>query len=204
MSSFDPFSDAYRRQASDLKKAAQKHSKTLTKLGVVVLLLFGAWSAYYQVEPEELANYQDQPATLITTVVTLPNTDVRQVSNSMRTMITDANTQQMLPAGNSSSMVLVGFGDTIRDLVDTLLTVDARSAAEGAAANRLNEVIRLENSRATELAGLLQRALGLSLEQPQASDPKILSDERSNSLIVSATAERLASIKALIAALDAK
>ena len=47
------------------------------------------------VEPEDLDRYADQPATLITTVVSLPNTDVRQLSNSMRTMITDTKVMHM-------------------------------------------------------------------------------------------------------------
>ncbi len=54
MSSFDPFSDAYRRQASDLKKAVQRHRRRLINLAIIGLVLFGAWSSYYQVEPEEL------------------------------------------------------------------------------------------------------------------------------------------------------
>lgn len=49
------------------------------------------------VSPEDLDRYADQPAVLINTVVDLPNTDVRTLSNSMRTMFTDANTQQIIP-----------------------------------------------------------------------------------------------------------
>ncbi|QDV04703.1 Bacterial type II/III secretion system short domain protein [Planctomycetes bacterium Poly30] len=54
------------------------------------------------------------------------------------------------------------------------------------------------------LRGIWSRALGLNPAEPRADDPRILSDDRTNSLILTATAERLADIKDLIAALDAK
>ena len=53
--------------------------------------------------PEDLQDFADQPATLIHTVLNLPNTDVRTLTNSMRAMLTDANTQQIIPVGNSNS-----------------------------------------------------------------------------------------------------
>ena len=42
---------------------------------------------------DELHLAGQHPALLMTAVVTLPHVDVRQLSNSLRTMITDANTQ---------------------------------------------------------------------------------------------------------------
>ena len=102
------------------------------------------------VEPERLAEYEDQPATLITTVVSLPNTDVRQVSNSMRSMITDPNTQQMLPAGNSQSMVLVGFGSNVVALANMLKIIDTASKTEPTPAEF--DVIKLEYASAEDIA----------------------------------------------------
>ncbi|MFT5152742.1 MAG: hypothetical protein ACI841_002741, partial [Planctomycetota bacterium] len=60
------------------------------------------------------------PARLYSHLVHLPGTDVRQLSNALRTLITDANTQQMLPAGNTDVMVLVGFGPSIECLAEVL------------------------------------------------------------------------------------
>lgn len=79
------------------------------------------------VDEEHLAAAAGHPAVLCTTVIDLPNTDVRQLSNSMRTMITDANTQQMLPAGNTNSLVLVGTGTSVADLVRMLRLIDRAS-----------------------------------------------------------------------------
>jgi hypothetical protein len=63
------------------------------------------------------------PAMIFTTVVDLPRVDVRQLANSMRTLISDANTQQMLPAGNSNSMVLTGTGGQLAAVVEMLHAV---------------------------------------------------------------------------------
>ena len=109
------------------------------------------------VEPERLAEYEDQPATLITTVVSLPNTDVRQVSNSMRSMITDPNTQQMLPAGNSQSMVLVGFGSNVVALANMLKIIDDASQTEVIPPEF--DVIKLEYASAEDIAATVEELL---------------------------------------------
>ena len=44
----------------------------------------------------------------IAPVLNLPNTDVRTLTNSMRAMLTDANTQSIIPVGNSNSLILTG------------------------------------------------------------------------------------------------
>jgi hypothetical protein len=51
----------------------------------------------------------------------------------MRTMFTDANTQQIVPVGNSNSLILTGFGSPVAKWVRMLLEVDeaaARTMAE--------------------------------------------------------------------------
>jgi hypothetical protein len=77
-----------------------------------------------QVDPEDLEEYADQPATLISTVVHLPNTDVRQLSNSMRTMFPDPNTNQLLPAGNTNSMIVTGSAARFVAIVRMLKLID--------------------------------------------------------------------------------
>ena len=64
------------------------------------------------------------------TVLNLPNTDVRTLSNSLRTMLTDANTQQIIPLGNSNSVLLSGFGSNVAALAKMLQFVDEASAAD--------------------------------------------------------------------------
>ncbi len=167
------------------------------------------------VEPENLADYQDQPATLITTVVTLPNTDVRQVSNSMRTMITDANTQQMLPAGNSNSMVLVGFGSNVVALANMLSIIDEASKSETPTPEF--DMIKLEYAVPDDVASIVEELLEAAnqarnqqqqVQGAQGSinrnqgEAKIIVDSRTSSLLIVALPEEMPRIKELIARLD--
>ena len=88
-------------------------------------------SAHF-VEPDDLDLYRERAATLITTSIMLPNTDVRTLSNSMRTMLTDANTQQIIPVGNSHGIILTGFGPDVCDLADLIRRIDATQAKAAA------------------------------------------------------------------------
>ena len=56
----------------------------------------------------ELARWADHPAFLIRTQLVLPGIDVRTLSNSLRQMFTDAQTQQIIPVGNSDGLILTG------------------------------------------------------------------------------------------------
>ncbi|MCP3918818.1 MAG: hypothetical protein GY711_24995 [bacterium] len=73
--------------------------------------------AFFNGPPSELRRH---PARLFSVLLRLPRVDVRQLSNSMRTMITDANTQQMLPIGNTDFLMLTGFGANVAALARTL------------------------------------------------------------------------------------
>jgi hypothetical protein len=70
------------------------------------------------------------PAFLITTALDLPNTDVRVLSNSVRALFTDANTQQLIPVGNSSTLMITSFGPEVASIVGMLREVDAATARE--------------------------------------------------------------------------
>ena len=72
----------------------------------------------------ELDAWRDHPAYLIHTVIDLPHTDVRTLSNSMRAMLTDPITQAMIPVGNSNSLILTGFAPGIVELEAMLREVD--------------------------------------------------------------------------------
>jgi type II secretory pathway component GspD/PulD (secretin) len=74
--------------------------------------------------------YARHPALLVTTVVELPSTDVRTLSNSMRTMFTDANTQQIIPVGTTSSLVITGFGSNVASIVRMLKRIDEATRLE--------------------------------------------------------------------------
>lgn len=171
------------------------------------------------VQPEDLENYADQPATMITTVIDLPNSDVRQVSNSLRTMITDANTMQMLPAGNSTTMVLTGFGSNVVALVRMLKIID--EASKIAPVIPVFERIPLEFAVADDVASIIEDLLnsasrlarntpganpaagvtGAPLQQGQG-EAKINVDSRSNALLITAMPQDMPRIRELVAEID--
>lgn len=80
--------------------------------------------------PEELPRWSSHPAYLVTTVLRLPNVDVRTLSNSLRQMFADAQTQQIIPVGNSDCLIVTGFGADVASLTRLLVAVDESSAAE--------------------------------------------------------------------------
>ncbi|MEZ6013619.1 MAG: secretin N-terminal domain-containing protein [Planctomycetota bacterium] len=169
------------------------------------------------VAPEDLEKYADQPATLITTVIDLPNTDVRQVSNSMRTMITDANTQQMLPAGNSTTMVLTGFGSTTVALARMLKIIDEASkvtpivpvferiplefAVADDVASIVEELLNAASRVARNSGGNPAQGVSAPLQQGQG-EAKIMVDTRANALLVMAMPTDMPRIRELVAELD--
>jgi type II secretion system protein D len=175
------------------------------------------------VAPENLESYADQPATLITTVLYLPNTEVRQLSTSLRALLTDQNTQTMLPAGEHS-VILQGFGSYVASLARLLQIVDAESAIESEILP-VFEVIPLEFAAAEDVSALLEELLdqlrrtaadvrnrrrAVAVEGQGVSAPlqtgeietAILVDHRTNSLLVMAMPEEMPRIKDLIARLD--
>ena len=91
---------------------------------------------------------------------------------SMRTMITDANTQQMLPAGNTNSMVLTGFGSNVAALARMLQIVDEASKIEPVIP--LFDVIPLEYASADEIA----RVLAEKQAEPGGASTPISGDAR--------------------------
>jgi general secretion pathway protein D len=167
----------------------------------------------------DIDRYADQPATLVTTVIDLPNTDVRTLSNSMRTMFTDANTQQIIPVGNSNSLIITGFGSNVASIVKMLRFVDDAARDTGAISPEF-EVIPLEFASAEEISDTLGELLEASKRASQVrvqgqaaqgvtgamqvgqGETKILTDPRTNSLLVMAMPDDMPRIKELVARLD--
>lgn len=77
----------------------------------------------------EVESCRQHPAFLVEVVVPLPHLDVRALGNSMRQYIVDPNTLVFIPIPEASSLVVVGFGDEVAALVETLTDLDASAAA---------------------------------------------------------------------------
>ncbi|MEM7311426.1 MAG: secretin N-terminal domain-containing protein [Planctomycetota bacterium] len=168
--------------------------------------------------PEDLEDYADQPATLVTTVLHLPNTEVRQLTTSLRTLFTDTNTQGMI-AASDHSVILQGFGSNIAALAKLLRLID-EEAGRIDSVDPVFDVIPLEFASAEDVADLIDqlleaqnsarsrpggnegaRGVSSALQQGDA-EAKILVDLRTNSLLVMALPEDMPRIKDLVAALD--
>jgi len=81
------------------------------------------------VAAEDLPAYEQHPAVLITTFVHLEAMDARQLTNSLRSLLTDTNTQSAIPVGNTNVLILSGRGRDVVQLARALLEVDARERA---------------------------------------------------------------------------
>jgi type II secretory pathway component GspD/PulD (secretin) len=168
------------------------------------------------VEDTALDRFAGHPSLLVTTVVTLPNSDVRQLSNSMRTMITDANTQQMLPAGNSNAMVLTGFAPAVADLVQLLKITDEASQVEvlqpsfarfvlvnavaGEVAEAVEELVHASYRRMDNRQP--QQAQGVATYKHGHADVRVIADPRTNALLVMAMPYDLEKVEQLVGLLD--
>jgi len=161
---------------------------------------------------DELGKWTNHKSILITTVVHLPHTDVRQLSNSMRTMITDANTQQMLPAGNTNSMVLTGFASNVAALARMLKIVDEAAATE--IEEPTFERMPLRHAQAAVAAGMVQElinASSLRVDPQRGGGPmaplghvaaRVVADERTNALLVLAMPTDMVRIQRLVELVD--
>ncbi len=79
---------------------------------------------------DSLEMWARHPAFVITTAIDLPNTDVRTLSNSMRTMFVDGSTQQIVPVGSSNTLVITSYGSEVVSLVRMLREIDSAAARE--------------------------------------------------------------------------
>lgn len=169
--------------------------------------------------PENLQNYADQPATLITTVLHLPNTEVRSLSTSLRTLLTDTTTQSLIAAGDHS-VILQGFGSNMASLANLLLLIDRESAVLDDI-QPVFDVIPLEFASGENVADLIDQLMEASRSARRATpggdgargpsgaalagqdaEVKILVDDRTNSLLVMALPDDMPRIKDLVARLD--
>lgn len=168
--------------------------------------------------PEDLEKFADQVATPITTVLHL-NIDSRQLTNSLRSLLTDANSQAAIPVGNTNSLILQGYASQIVSLARFLQLVDNEMAKQQDV-QPVFEVIPLEFAAAEDIADMIEQLLEASrrvIQQNQAGqaaagatgnlrsgggETRILVDSRTQSLLVMALPDDMKNIKELVARLD--
>lgn len=162
------------------------------------------------VPEEELQAWRDHAAVLITSVVHMPNSDVRQLSNSTRTMIADINTQQMLPAGSSQSMIVTGYADQVAKMARMLRIIDDSAARETSSPGFRR--FALEHASASEIAPLIEDLFVAASSRPAlvqgaATPPpnvRVVADPRTNALVVMCLPGDRERVETLVALFDVK
>jgi general secretion pathway protein D len=172
------------------------------------------------IAPDEIEYYANQPATLVQTVLHLPNMDVRTMGNSMRQLVVDPNTMQLIPIPESNSVILTGFGSNVSSLTRMLMLIDEVSKPKAPILPEF-EMVNLEFASADELADTLEELLeahrraatGNTRAQGAANgatgalqqgtvESKIMVQPSTNSLILMAMPDDMPRIMELIARLD--
>ena len=170
------------------------------------------------VKPEQIEEYANQPAVIVTTVVTLKNTDVRQLSTNLRPLLSDPATEAIMNAGNSNSLIITGFGSKIASIVKLLDVIDAADEIADPIAP-VFDIVPMEFASADDIASLMEELLEARQaaqtaaaagdprtpnQQPRTQGPetKVLVQARTNSLLIVAMPDEMPSIKEMIARLD--
>ena len=170
------------------------------------------------VQPDEVQDYADRPATLITTVVTLANTDVRTLSTNLRPLLMDPATEGIMNAGQSNSLILTGFGSKIASVVRLLEVIDEADAPEDVP-SPVFDIVPLEFASADDVADLLDELLEARRNAVQTAgegrtpggqqnptqrqpEAKVMVQARTSSLLIMAMPEEMPMIKEMIARLD--
>lgn len=99
-----------------------------------------------QVPIEALPAWREHPAFMVSTSIALESLNVRDLSNSMRQMFTDPNSQQIIPVGNSNSLMLIGLARRVGDLANQLSELNARERARLDAEKKLDPSKKAEYS----------------------------------------------------------
>jgi hypothetical protein len=102
---------------------------------------------------KDIGLYARHPAVLITTMIELPSTDVRHISNSLRTLLSDTITQQIIPVGNTNALVLGGSGTAVANLVTVLRECDEGAKRAEEARQKEKERERKEREERAKLEG---------------------------------------------------
>ncbi|MEL6430761.1 MAG: secretin N-terminal domain-containing protein [Planctomycetota bacterium] len=152
---------------------------------------------------DQLDALEQHPAMMFSLMLDVPNLDPRQLSNSLRTVITDSNVHQLLPAGQSNSLILIGQGNFVTSMARTLMSVDAAAGRSNANFRATVRVVRLEHAEVMRLAGILDAVFSEpSKDNGPRRGPVVMPDQRTNSLVLRGSAADVEQMLAVVAELD--
>jgi len=133
---------------------------------------------------------------LITRVIKVKNVDAKQLTAVLRPLI--RQTGHMAVYAESNVVVIHDRASNIARLVKIIRQVDKESDVS-------MEIIPLENANATEIVRILESIEKTSKAKGASrSRPKIVADERTNSVLISGETNSRLRLRAIIAQLDSK
>ncbi|MGF1740883.1 type II secretion system secretin GspD [Vibrio profundum] len=134
---------------------------------------------------------------VITRVVAVHNVSVRELSPILRQLINNAGSGNVVHYDPSNIILLTGRADTVNKLVNIIQRVDQ-------VGDKNIEVVELKNASAADTVRTIDSLLKSNAAQniPNNMQPKLVADERTNSILISGNPEVRARLKRLIKQLD--
>jgi len=115
------------------------------------------------VPASDMPRWSAHPDFLVTTLADLPGVEVRSLSNSLRQMFSDQQTQQIIPVGDTNGLIVTGFGSDVADILNSF-----NSLVDAAAGTRASPPGFINVETGIEL--LAPPANGLHFEKPANED----------------------------------
>jgi len=138
-----------------------------------------------------------QGDSVITRVVTVRNVSVRELSPLLRQLIDNAGAGNVVHYDPANIILITGRAAVVNRLAEIIKRVDQ-------AGDKEIEVVELRNASASEMVRIVD-ALNKTTNQkstPEFLEPKIVADERTNSILISGDPKVRARLKRLIRQLD--
>jgi len=136
---------------------------------------------------------------MVTRVVQVKNVSVRELAPLLRQFVDQSGGGSVVNYDPSNVIMMTGQAETVNRLVDIISRVDK-------AGDQDLEIIKLSYASSAEVVRILENIYknqGKS-EQPEFLIPKIVADERTNSVIVSGELQARQRVVALVKRLDAE
>jgi len=136
---------------------------------------------------------------MVTRVVQVKNVSVRELAPLLRQFVDQSGGGSVVNYDPSNVIMMTGQAETVNRLVDIISRVDK-------AGDQDLEIIKLSYASSAEVVRILENIYknqGKS-EQPEFLIPKIVADERTNSVIVSGERQARERVVALVQRLDAE
>ncbi|MFZ3519465.1 type II secretion system secretin GspD [Vibrio harveyi] len=138
-----------------------------------------------------------QGDSVITRVVAVRNVSVRELSPLLRQLINNAGAGNVVHYDPANIILITGRAAVVNRLAEIIKRVDQ-------AGDKEIEVVELRNASASEMVRIVD-ALNKTTNQkstPEFLEPKIVADERTNSILISGDPKVRARLKRLIRQLD--